>query len=135
MGEGEQYAVSRGGFGLDGEIEIEVPTDKPCYISLINNRRNNIDYSLAGSDILAYRMIISYPYNITNYTMVPLGQTIRVAKSEDMTLIYLGSVNNWNSTSIFKWKNVPDSAVKSALYQICLNLSLIAIMSVALILA
>ena len=101
MGEGEQYAVSRGGFGQDGKVDIEVPTDKPCYISLINNRRNNIDYSLAGSDILAYRMIITYPYNVTNYTMVPLGQTIRLAKSEDMTLIYLGSVNNQTMTSTF----------------------------------
>ena len=101
MGEGQQYNVSNGGFGSDGKIDIEVPTDKPCYISLVNNRRNNIDYSIAGSNITAYRMIITYPYNVTNYTMMPLGQTIRLAKSEDITLIYLGSLNNQNATSTF----------------------------------
>ena len=120
--------MSNGGFGSDGKIDIEVPTDKPCYISLVNNRRNNIDYSIAGSNITAYRMIITYPYNVTNYTMMPLGQTIRLAKSEDITLIYLGSLNNQNGTSTFQWKNIPD-AVKSAL---SLSLTLITVFSATL---
>ena len=120
--------MSNGGFGSDGKIDIEVPTDKPCYISLVNNRRNNIDYSIAGSNITAYRMIITYPYNVTNYTMMPLGQTIRLAKSEDITLIYLGSLNSQNATSTFQWKNIPD-AVKGAL---SLSLTLITVISATL---
>ena len=75
-------------------MNIEVPTDKPCFISLINNRRNNIDYSLVGSNITAFKMILTYPYNMTNYTKVNIGEKMHVAKTEDITLIYLGSTNN-----------------------------------------
>ena len=74
-------------------------------------------------------MILTYPYNMTNYTMVNLGENMRLAKSEDMTLIYLGSTNNQNTTSMFKWKNIPDPVVKSALYKISLSLTFIAILS------
>ena len=109
--------------------------DKPCYISLINNRRNNIDYSFAGTNISAFKMILTYPYNITNYTMLPIGEKMRVSKSEDMTLIYLGSISNQNTTSMFSWKNIPDPVKKSALHQICFSLTFIAILSSVVIFA
>ena len=134
MGEGEQYNVTNGGFGSEGKFNFEVPMDKPCYISLINNRRNNIDYSLAGSNITAFKMILTYPYNLTNYTMVPLGQTMRLSKSEDITLIYLGSIYNQNTTSMFQWKNIPDPVVKSALHLISFSFT-IAILSLVVIIA
>ena len=80
-------------------------------------------------------MILTFPYNMTNYTMVPLGQKMRLAKSEDMTMIYLGSINNQNTSSIFQWKNIPDPVVKSALYQICFSLTFIAMLSSVVIFA
>ena len=80
-------------------------------------------------------MILTYPFNITNYTKVNLGEKMRVAKTEDITLIYLGSTNNQNTTSMFEWKNIPDPAVKSALHQICFSLTFLAILSSVVIFA
>ena len=73
-------------------------------------------------------MILTYPYNMTNYTMVNLGEKMRLAKTEDITLIYLGSTNNQNTTSMFQWKNIPDPVAKLALCQIRSSLTFIAIL-------
>ena len=44
MGKGEQYEVTGGGLGSQGKINIVVPTDKPCYVTLVNSRKSNIDF-------------------------------------------------------------------------------------------
>ena len=72
LSEGEQFPIP-GGYGSEGKAEIEVPMNRPCYISLVNSRRNNFDIDLKGENITAYKMIITYPFNVTNYTQMSLG--------------------------------------------------------------
>ncbi len=89
LGEGQQYAI--GGYGLDGKQALEVPNDKPCYVQLVNSRRNQIEFSLKGENVTAYMMRINYPFNTTNYTRMENGKAYRISKADDMTILYLGS--------------------------------------------
>ena len=38
-----------GGLALDGKLSLKVPNNYPCYISLVNSRRNKVDFTLYGA--------------------------------------------------------------------------------------
>ncbi len=54
-----------GGFKSQGKLTIEVPTDKPCYISLLNLRKNNIDFKFSGENVQVFKMALTFPFNVT----------------------------------------------------------------------
>ena len=91
-----------GGLALDGKQLLNIPSNYPCYISLVNSRRNKVDFTLFGAPIntTVFMMRINYPFNSSNYTMVDFGKPYRIDKSDDITILYLGSIINANTTSL-----------------------------------
>ena len=110
LGEGAQYPM--GGLSLDGKQMIKVPHNYPCYISLVNSRRNKVDFTVYGAPVntTAFMMQINYPFNATNYTLLEFGKPYRIEKNYDITILYLGSIIDGNSTSLIEWKKIPDPA-------------------------
>jgi hypothetical protein len=72
-----------GGLALDGKLSLKVPSNYPCYISLVNSRRNKVDFTLFGTaqNISVFIMQITFsihPFNASNYTLVEFGKTYRI---------------------------------------------------------
>jgi len=108
LGEGAQYPM--GGLALDGKQLIKIPHNYPCYISLVNSRKNLVDITLFGNSVKTSAFIqqISYPFNATNYTLLEFGKPYRIEKNYDITILYLGSIIDANTTSLIEWKKIPD---------------------------
>ena len=64
-------------------------------------------------------MQINYPFNTTNYTQVEFGRPYRIEKSYDITILYLGSIVDANTTSMIEWKKIPDPQVLGAINVLC----------------
>ena len=106
-----------GGLALDGKLSLKVPNNYPCYISLVNSRRNKVDFTLYGTafNTSVFMMKINYPFNASNYTMVEFGKTYHIQKTDDITILYLGSLIDQNTTSLIEWKKIPEplSAIRA----------------------
>ena len=99
-----------GGLSIDGKSSLTVPYNFPCYISLVNSRHNNIDFTLYGAPVnqTAFMMRINYPFSVSDYNVLEFGKAYRINKADDITILYLGSIVEANTTSFLEWKSVPD---------------------------
>ena len=98
-----------GGLEPKGKIMFMSPSNKPCYIQIVNPNQHIYDFTIVGNNVSAYVMHLLYPMNHTDSKRIYPGSPYRIHKEYNITYLFLGSLTAKNASTQISWVQVDDA--------------------------
>ncbi|CDW88549.1 UNKNOWN [Stylonychia lemnae] len=117
-----------GGIKSDGSMIFNATANYPCYITLINDQLNKVQYNLVGNNITVQMMSIQYPNSQFSKSAMKLGEPYVIEPYDNMTYLYVGSLNNQQQLTRITWQVISGSF---GVQQVVNSLSLISALVMA----
>eukprot|EP00347_Sterkiella_histriomuscorum_P016629 403352456 len=100
-----------GGYGADGSVAFNVTARYPCYLAIVNDKVEEITYNLVGNNMNVQMMNLQFPTSNFKHTSMNLGKEYKMLKSDNITYLYIGSINDNQQLARLTWNTKTNTVI------------------------